>query len=197
MLAALAGLLALAAGCGDDAAGGSDLRGATRTPPLAVGDASLPDVTDEPPRPFGFRAPEGRLLVVYFGYTHCPDVCPTTLADVRDALAELGADAAAVRVVFATVDPERDTPELLRSYLDHFTDDGRVLRTTDPDELQAAMDAFRARAWKEPHAGGDYAMAHTASTYVVDATGTVVVEWPFGTGAEDMAHDLRLLLGPA
>jgi protein SCO1/2 len=94
-----------------------------------------------------------------------------------------------------TVDPERDTAAVLDGYLDHFFDDGVALRTDDPDELSAAADAFGVQFEVEDHVAGDaYDVAHTAMTYVVDDTGAVVVEWPFGFETESMTSDLTTLL---
>ncbi|MCZ7526365.1 MAG: SCO family protein [Acidimicrobiia bacterium] len=138
----------------------------------------------------------GGLLLVFFGYTHCPDICPTTLVDVRLALREPDLDAERVSVAFATVDPERDTPDVLVPFLGHFVEErSHALATTDEAELAAAMAAFRASAEKVPDPDGEgYEMSHTAQVFVVDETGTVLVEWPFGTYPESMAHDLRVLL---
>ena len=131
------------AGCGasgsDDDANASDLRGIVRTTPLEVGQVSLPEVGsgsgDRRRRAdgrFAVKAAPGELLVVYFGFTSCPDVCPTTLADLRTAREEVGADAAELPLAMITVDPARDTPEKLSSYLSTFSDRYRALRTDDP-----------------------------------------------------------------
>lgn len=196
-------LVAVAAGCagggGDEGDGGTAgdepaLAGAVRTPPLEVSDVVLPDaVTGEP---VAMQAPPGELYVVYFGYTSCPDVCPTTMNDVAVALGDLPDDLAdRVTVAMATVDPERDTAEVLTGYLDHFFTRHLALRTTDPAALTAATEAFGVQWEVEEHEPGEaYEVAHTAVTYVVDDTGTVVVEWPFGLDSESMAADLRTLL---
>ncbi len=170
------------------------LDGAVATPPLVVADQQLPQAgTGEP---FAFRAEPGQLLAVYFGYTQCPDLCPTTMADLKVALGELtAADAARVTVVLVTVDPDRDTPEILDAYLGSFFDaDHRVaLRTTDTDALARTEDAFLADS-TVIRTGNGVEVEHTATTSVVDDQGTVVVQWPFGTSATSMAHDLRILL---
>jgi protein SCO1/2 len=172
------------------------LSGAVRTPPLEVGTVSLPN---ESPgahgAPFAMTAPSGGLLLVYFGFTSCPDICPTTLSDLGRAVQKIPADARRrVDVAMVTVDPDRDTGSVLTSYLDTFVDGGGVaLRTTDPAQLQSAQDAFRVVANRIPE-GDTYTFEHTAVTYVVDENGTVVVEWPFGTSPDAMARDLRILL---
>lgn len=192
----------LAAACGGDggdgglATGGdTTLAGAVRTPPLEVAGVQLPDATD-PAVVHPLRAPAGELYLVYFGYTSCPDVCPTTMSDISVALADL-ADGLEERVTVAmvTLDPERDSGEVLTGYLGHFFDRSLALRTTDPAVLAAATDAFGVQWEVEDHPPGEpYAVAHTAVTYVVDDTGTVAVEWPFGFDSRSMTADLAVLL---
>lgn len=195
------------AGCGssgsDDEANASGLRGIVRTTPLEVGEVTLPEVGTDPattPAPdgrFPVKAAPGELLVVYFGFTSCPDVCPTTLADLRTAREEVGADAADLPLAMITVDPARDTPEKLSAYLAAFSDRYHALRTDDPTELATAQDAFGAASSVTVGTDGEPEVTHTAITYVVDDQGRVLVEWTFGTPPEDMAHDLRLLLAGA
>jgi protein SCO1/2 len=193
----------VAGACGDDGGGrdglatGGDtvLAGAVRTPPLDVAAVRLPDATD-PALVHPLRAPTGELHLVYFGYTSCPDVCPTTMSDISVALADLP-DRLADRVTVAlvTLDPERDSGEVLTGYLGHFFDRSLALRTTDPAALAAATGAFGVQWEVEAHAPGEpYAVAHSAVTYVVDDTGTVVVEWPFGFDSRSMTADLTVLL---
>ena len=193
--AGVALLAALTTGaCGDDGPG--ELAGAVRTPPLEVSGVSLPAVDDGGEEPLTMQAPPGELYLVYFGYTSCPDVCPTTMSDISVALDDLPDDLAErVTVAMASVDPERDTGEVVAGYLDHFFDRSLALRTDDPDALATAADAFGVQWEIEEHAPGvAYDVAHSAVTYVVDDTGTVVVEWPFGFDSEAMASDLRILL---
>lgn len=184
-------VLALAvAACG----GPASLKGAVRNPPLEVGTLSLPGPDG---REVTMKAEPGGLLLVYFGYTSCPDVCPTTMADISEALTELHPDQAEkVTVAMVTVDPERDTLERLDDYLGHFFSRRLPLRTEDFDRLSAVTAAFGVQWEIEEHEPGDqaYDVAHTALTYVVDDTGTVRVEWPFGFSSEDMAADLAALL---
>lgn len=176
----------------------SKVQGIQRTPPLEVGTASLPQVDPAgKATPFVFKAPKGDLLFVAFGYTNCPDVCPTTLSDVRTAKSELGADGDRVAVAFATVDPKRDTAKVMNEYLGSFVDDGHPLRTTDPAELEAAQDAFQVTSSVVEQPDGKVEVSHSARSFVVDDQGQVVVEWSFGTGSKTMASDLRLLLQDA
>lgn len=192
--AAVIAVSALVVACGGDGVG---LRGITRAEPLQVGAVELPDVTDgaAPDLTFAFRAEPGRLLLVYFGFTSCPDVCPTTLSDVRSALQRLGPDLASrVRLAMVTVDPDRDTPDVLNRYVGSFVADYRVLRPASAEQLRRAEQPFLATSSVTTGAGGRPEVSHTATLYAVDDTGTVLVEWPFGTSAGSIADDLRRLL---
>ena len=200
-LAAVVGAALLAAGCG--AAGDGDgadrtLQGVRREPPLEVAQVTLPDVTAGG-EDFTTTGRDGGLLLVYFGYTSCPDICPTTMSDLARAIEELPAHLARrVEVAMVTVDPERDTAAVLDGYLAHFFDGTRrhALRTDDADRLEEAKRAFGVRAQIEAHEPGDddYDVSHTAVTYAVDDSGTVVVEWPFGTTPDAIRSDLVTLL---
>lgn len=202
-LAALALVAVTLAGCGGgdgDSARGSkasgEISGAVRTPPLEVASVTLPNATvGADDAPFTMQAEPGGLLLVYFGFTSCPDICPTTLSDIGRAVQKLPpAERDRVQVAMVTVDPDRDTGAIMTSYLDTFVKGGGVaLRTTDPAQQQAAQDAFRVVAKRIPD-GASYTFEHTAVTYAVDDTGTVVVEWPFGTSSSAMARDIGILL---
>jgi len=194
-------ILAIAAALAGCAGGDDDqnrsLNGFTRTPPARVASAGLPDVSPKADgERLAFRAQPGGLLLAYFGFTFCPDICPTTLADVRRALDRLpAADRRRVEVAMATVDPQRDTRKVLNGYLSHFFPNWHALRTTDPAALRRAEKAFGAAHEIGPkRAGGEYDVSHTASLYAVDDRGVVRVEWPFGTEADAIAADLRALL---
>ena len=197
MSALLAPLMAgfAAAGCGGDVTSG-ELRGYVPPSVKEVASVSVTEVTgDGATAPFTFEAPSGGLLVVYFGYTNCPDLCPTTLFAVRTALADLGDRAEGVEVAMVTVDPERDTADVLPAYLGSFVDRYHALVPADTAELEAAQAAFRASSGIErDDSGAVVSVSHSTMTYVVDDTGRVVVEWPFGQSSDDMAHDLSLLL---
>lgn len=201
VLSALAALgVALSLGltsCGEGSSGdAAALEGITRDEPIEVGHVVVPEV-DATGREsdFTFRADPDGLLFVYFGYTRCPDLCPTTFADFKAALARLGPEQAArVDAAFVTVDPERDTPEVVVGYLGHFVDGGHAIRITDPDLLATTEDAFGASSTITTDADGTVQVSHTAIAYVVDDRGAVVVEWPFGVSPTAMAHDLSILL---
>lgn len=196
----LAAAGAVLTGCGGDDRGGTSgsgtaLEGITREQPLDLGGRSLPEVrADGTTAPFELHAPRGGLLFLAFGYTNCPDVCPTTLYDVRKALAELGRDADRVEVAFATVDPERDTPDVMTAYLGSFVDGGHPLRTERPAELHAVQEVLGITSQVVKAEDGSVEVSHTARSFVVDDRGRVAVEWSFGTTYEAMAHDLRILL---
>lgn len=199
--------VALSACGGGEGDGGSarasaddELTGAVRTPPLEVASVTLPnETTGADGAPFAMTATPDGLLLVYFGFTSCPDICPTTLSDVGRAVQKLPrVDRARVDVAMVTVDPDRDTGQVLTSYLDTFVDGGGVaLRTTDPVQQQSAQDAFRVVANRVPEGDDNYTFEHTAVTYVIDERGTVVVEWPFGTSSSAMARDMEILLARA
>lgn len=185
------------AGCGGD--NEQQLNGAIRTPPSQVGDVTLPahnpDGSADGEQPL---RPGDGLLLVYFGFTRCPDICPTTMADLGAALNDLPPhDRERVAVGMVTVDPRRDTGKVLGSYLGHFFPESTVhaYRTTDRQRLAAAEQAFGAsHRIGKPDADGDYDVSHTAQLYAVDRTGTVLVEWPFGTQPDAIADDVRSLL---
>ena len=133
-------LVLLAAGCSSEPA---QLSGFVRDPLPDVSVASLPDVSSDGVD-LSMRAPEGEILLLYFGYTSCPDVCPTTLADLRTALRQIGDTATRVNVAMATIDPERDTDEVITGYVQSFIPGAHALRTDSPDELRAAANVFGA-----------------------------------------------------
>jgi protein SCO1/2 len=184
-------------------AGEASLHGVVRETPLEVGTLALTDVTLLEQRAGGIvedgrlvmrAAEQDRLLIVYFGFLNCPDVCPTTLADLRSALTQLDAgEAERVDLAFVTVDPDRDGPEELAAYLRHFAQLHHAVRPTG-EELAAALAAFLASASVEVAEDGSVDVAHSAVLYGVDHAGRVVVEWPFGTSASALADDLRILL---
>lgn len=136
----------------------------------------------------------GKVVVVFFGFTHCPDVCPTTMAELATVRQALGPDGARVQGIFVTVDPERDTPELLKSYVSAFAPDFVALRGT-PEQTAALAKSFKVFYAKVPGKTPDsYTVDHTAGSYVFDAQGRVRLFTRYGMGAEALAADLRRLL---
>ena len=171
------------------------LSGITRPEPLEVGDVTVPDATTGGGGgDFAMKAAAGELLVAYFGYTSCPDICPTTLADLRTAFEQVGPAADAVDVAMVTVDPERDTGRKLSNYLSSFFDRYHALREPDLDRLAEIEVPFGAQSQVVHNDDGTVEVGHTAITYVVDDTGEVLVEWPFGTEPDAIADDLNVLL---
>ena len=121
---------------------------------------------------------KGRPTLVFFGFTHCPDICPTTLFEISQLLQTLGPDANRTGALFITVDPERDTPSVLKDYLSNFDPHLRGL-TGDQASINAAIKAYRVYAKKVPLDNGDYTMDHTAVVYLMDKDGHFVA--PFNT----------------
>lgn len=159
-----------------------------------VGEVTLPDAS-RGGAPFAMTASEDGILVVYFGFTSCPDICPTTLADLRSALSDLGDDAERVDVAMVTVDPERDSDETMVAYLGSFIEGGHPLRTASQSDLQAAADAFGA-SFDIVKTKDSTDVFHTAYLYAVDTAGTIRIIWPFGAEPDRIANDLAGLLAP-
>jgi protein SCO1 len=152
-------------------------------------------LTDHNGKPRSLADFNGKAVVLFFGYTHCPDVCPTTLADIAGALRMLGPDAAKVQVLFVTADPERDTPELLAKYLPSF-DPSFLGLTGSPEEIAKAAKEFKVFYQKQPGKTPEtYTVDHSAGTFVFDPQGRLRLYVPYGKGADVFAHDLSILLG--
>lgn len=138
---------------------------------------------------------KGKLVVMFFGYTHCPDVCPTTLSDLAAAMKQLGPLSDRVQVLFVTVDPQRDTPALLKLFVPAF--DPRFLgMVTDADSLKALAKEYKIVYQKTSVKGVDnYLIDHSAGSYVYDAEGRLRLLIPYGSSPDLIAHDLKTLLG--
>jgi protein SCO1/2 len=196
-LAALAALVVVA-GCGGS---GHELVGLTREVEPQVDGTPMPDVSDGG-KPFDIRAQKDGLLVVYFGYTNCPDVCPTTLSDLKVALGDLGADASRVETAMVTVDPARDIP-VLATYVQSFIPGAHALATDDQATLQAVAGAFGVSYEVTTSPTGEVEVAHSSYLFAVDDNGKLVITWPVSadakttTSSKDLAGDLRLLLRQA
>jgi protein SCO1/2 len=189
-MAAAAGL-ALAA-CDKLAPGGGkafkaiDITGAEYAQAL-----SLPDAEGKVRTLADFK---GKVIVVFFGYVQCPDVCPTTLAELAEVKRQLGADGARVQGIFVTVDPERDTAEVLKPYVANFDPSFVALRGS-PDETKAAAKQFKIFYNKVPgKTETSYTVDHTAGSYVFDTQGRVRLFTRYGSGAPALVHDIQLLL---
>jgi protein SCO1/2 len=151
----------------------------------------LPDVDGHVRQLVDFQ---GKVLVVFFGYVQCPDVCPTTLTELAAIKQQLGVDGARVQALFVTVDPERDTPEVLKSYMGSFGPDFVALRGT-PEQTLALAKSFKVFYAKVPgKTEGSYTVDHTAGSYLFDPQGRVRVFSRYGTPPEDLLRDVKALL---
>ena len=153
------------------------------------------ELTDHTGRPRRLEDFRGKAVVVFFGFTHCPDVCPTTLADVSQALKQLGPDAERVQVLFVTVDPERDTREVLAKYVTAF--DPRFLGLYgDAAATQRAAKEFKVY-YEKRKTGDTYSVDHSAQTYVIDPQGRLRLFVRQERIGSDLAQDLKTLLNAA
>lgn len=140
---------------------------------------------------------QGKAVLLFFGFTHCPDVCPTTLARAKLALQKLGPDASKVQVLFVSVDPERDTPEVLKGYVTAF-DPGFVGFTGRPEEIRQVAQDFRIVYQKSKGNGpNDYTVDHSTQTYVYDPQGRLRLYISHAQDVDAVVNDLRLLLDGA
>ena len=188
-LITLGGAAALLAACGVE----------TRPPFKAVDitgaeygrDFQLPDTEGKERSVQDFA---GKAVVLFFGYTQCPDACPTTLAEIAEAKKLLGADGAKVQPVLVSLDPERDRPDLLKSYVTAFGPDFVALRG-NPEQTAAVAKEFKVFFRKVPGSTpGSYTMDHTAASYVYDPNGRLRLYVRYGSGGQALADDLRLVL---
>ena len=154
------------------------------------GPFKLTDQDGKPVSDLNFR---GKPFLVFFGFTHCPDVCPTTLFEVSEIFRALGPDAKNIRAMFVTVDPERDTPAVLKDYLASF--DPRIIGVTgDEAAVAAAEKSYRVYAKKVPTDGGGYTMDHTAIVYLMNKDGRFVAPFNMKRRPEEAAAELKRYL---
>ena len=139
---------------------------------------------------------EGRPFVIFFGFTHCPDICPTSLFEMAQWIDELGPAADRLRFAFVTVDPERDTPAVMRDYVGAFSDHIIPLTGT-PAQVEQVLDAYRVYAKKVPLDGDDYTMDHSAFVYLMDAQGRYEAHITYGEESERALAKLRALAAGA
>lgn len=136
----------------------------------------------------------GKVVVVFFGYTQCPDVCPTTLTEMAQVKQKLGPDGDRLQAIFITIDPERDTPEMLKGYMGNFDPTFLALRPTLA-ELPEVAKAFKVYYKKaEGKTPGSYSMDHSAGSYVFDGKGRIRLYSRYGAGTDALASDIELLL---
>jgi protein SCO1/2 len=152
------------------------------------------NLTDQDGRARALADFKGKVVVVFFGYTQCPDVCPTTMAEVAEVKRALGPDGERVQGVFVTVDPERDTAALLKAYLGSFDPSFVGLRGSE-EQTRAAAKEFKVFYAKVPGKTPDtYTMDHTAASFIFDTQGRVRVYARYGAGAQPLIDDIKLLL---
>ena len=187
----LLGMALLISGCGSSPSA-PPLHGGRLEPPKAASDFTL---TDQDGNPFTLSSTKGKVVMLYFGYTSCPDVCPLTLADMASARSELGVTADQVQILFVTVDPERDSQAVLKKYVPAFDPNAIGLHGT-PDEIKAVADAYGVKYKKTPlqDSALGYAVDHSAFIYVIDRSGQLRELLPYGTQRQDIVSDLKILV---
>jgi protein SCO1/2 len=161
------------------------------TAPAAIGGPF--QLTDQAGRTVTEKNMQGRPTLIFFGFTHCPDICPTSLFEISEVLRAMGKDADRVNAYFISVDPERDTTEAMKDYLSSFDSHLEGL-TGNPDQIAKVISAYRVYARKVPLKDGDYTMDHTALIYLMDRDGRFVSPFNLKRTPEAAAADLRRYL---
>jgi protein SCO1/2 len=151
---------------------------------------SLPDVDGKVRTLADFK---GKVVFVFFGFTQCPEVCPTTMAELAEVKRRLGKDGERLQGVFITIDPERDTPQVLKEYLGNM-DPSFVGLHGSPDEVNAASREFKVFYQKVPTKDGGYTMDHTAGAFVFDPSGRIRLFVRYGLGVDALTADIKTLL---
>jgi protein SCO1/2 len=171
----------------------SPFRGSVLGEAVAAADFEL---KDQHGQVFRLSQQRGKVVVLFFGYTSCPDVCPTTLSAWKRAFEELGEQAQEARFVFITVDPERDTPARMRQHLELFNP-AFIGLTGTLQELEPIYQAYGVYHEKQaaPESALGYLVSHTSSDYVIDQAGNWRLRHAFGASGQDIAYDIRVLLG--
>jgi len=136
----------------------------------------------------------GKVVMLFFGYTSCPDVCPTTMAELKQALEKIGDQADQVQVLYVTVDPQRDTPERVQEYVDHFNPSFIGLSGSESELAKVWSDYGVFREIVDGTSAAGYLVNHTARVTMIDQQGNLRVSFPFDTPVENIVHDLKLLL---
>ncbi|MDO5102959.1 MAG: SCO family protein [Lautropia sp.] len=145
-------------------------------------------------KPVTLQDLKGKVVFLFFGFAQCPDICPTTLLKAKEVKEALGQEAKRLQVVFVTLDPERDTPEVLKAYVPSFDESFMGLRGDDTATKKAARE-FRVFYQKVPNQdGSSYTIDHTAASYVIDKNGTLRLLVRYTDSVDDIVHDLKLLL---
>ena len=179
----------LAAGCGKQQAGGFQLTDVTGAP-----FGKTLELTDHNGQRRTLADFKGKVVAVFFGFTHCPDACPTTMAELAAVAKELGPDASRFQVLFVTVDPARDTPEVLKQYVPAFNPSFLGL-SGSPEDISRTAKEFKVYFQKQQQPGGNYTLDHSAGTFVFDKQGRLRLFGNYGVGAKPILHDVKVLLG--
>lgn len=171
-------------------------RGAAYDPPRTGVDFTLTDTEGEP---FSTTDLQGKVVLLFFGYTHCPDFCPMTMTEFQRIKQDLGDDADKVAFVMVSVDPERDTPQVMKEYLEFF-DPSFIGLSGSPEELAPIKDEFgiySSAGDATPQSNGEdvYWVDHSTKTYVLNKDGELTIEYAFGTSVEDITSDIEHLIG--
>ena len=185
-------IAAALAGCGR----GGDAPKFNLTDVSGAGFGKELNLTDHNGRPRTLADFRGKVVIVFFGFTHCPDVCPTTLAEMAQVVKALGPDGDQVQVLLVTVDPERDTPEVLRQYVPSFHPAFLGLYGDAAATARAAKE-FKVYVQKQPVKDGGYSVDHGAGTFILDREGRLRLFAQYGQGAAAILPDIRLLLAGA
>ncbi len=186
--ASLTLIMLLVSGCRE----ALDLRGFVFDPPKPAPDFTLADHTGQP---FTLADQRGKVVLLYFGFASCPDVCPATLSDLARVKRELGRDANQVQVALITVDPNRDTPQILADYVTVFDPSFIGLHGSE-EQIQQLMKKYGVTAVRKdlPGSALGYTIDHSAFVHVIDQSGRWREQIPFGASAEDIASDVRQLI---
>lgn len=153
-------------------------------------------LTDHNGQPRSIKDFAGKVVVLFFGYTQCPDVCPTSMAELAEVKKLLGKDGERLQGLFVTVDPQRDTPAVLKAYMANFDPTFLALYTT-PEKLEALAKEYKVYYKKaDGKTPTSYTMDHSAGSYVYDTQGKLRLYTRYGTGAQPLAADIKLLLQP-
>lgn len=166
------------------------MNGSAIDPPAPVGDFTLQSGSG----PVFLSQFQGRYVILYFGYTSCPDVCPTTLAALREALSRLDEKADQFQTIFISVDPQRDTPEYASVYASRFNPAFLGLSGSEAQIEAVAAQFGIFYQINPPDDGGFYTVDHTASVLVLDRDGSLILTWPYGLQPDQIEEDLRALL---
>lgn len=184
--------VALLGGCGDR----EGARQFNLTDVTAADFGKELNLTDHNGKPRTLADFRGQVVMVFFGFTHCPDACPTTLVEMAQVVKALGRDADKVQVLFVTVDPERDTQKVLAEYVPSFNPTFLGLYGDAKATARVAKD-FKVYYQKRPAEGGGYSIDHSAGTFIFDRAGRLRLFAQYGQGATALLHDIRLLLSGA